>query len=209
MAWDIIPAGGWHYFENDGTKIEGNSHSELIANVTSYRTHNNLPLGNPEADVDKQVCARQPAVCGIGRVEDDDAPKKVYGQPIKRRLVDRVATWLGNRYAKLGSIQTVSKEEAERRTSICVSCEKNQKDWRAQVTRDCAPCGDRIEVLDTLSFKIRKGNQVTREKNLGACQHYGMELQTAVWMPEQAMQMRKHYPNAPSNCWLAQMEEAK
>jgi hypothetical protein len=209
MPWDIIPTDGWHFFDGDGTKVEGNSHDELVKNVIQYRISNNFPTGNPEVEVDTQICARQPSVCGAGYQEANftDAPAKLYGQPLKRRLIDRIAQWTANRTSRLGAVHYVPAEEAQRRAAICAACPQNTLTWKSEATKDCAPCRERISALEIQSFKLKKGNQLPIEKRLGACRALGHINEVAIWLEEPQLRHRKYFLNdTPSVCWLRAME---
>src|ERR1700738_2494654 len=119
MAWSVVPPdGGWHYYEKDGYKIQSDSHKNLVDSVRTYRIQNNLPLGNPEAEVDKYLCGKWPHLCGAGLTPnpvDDEAPPTAYGQRVMLGIGQRVGNWAANRYSRLGALQYVSKETAEAR----------------------------------------------------------------------------------------------
>jgi hypothetical protein len=211
--WQIVPPGGWHVpVPESDEPLRADSHDDLVQVLTRYRIDNNLPMGNPESEIDNYICNAWPHVCGASSLVrsegEDDKPPLAYGQPIKRRLIDRIAGWAANRYSRLGCVQLVSNEEAERRSGLCVGCPKNIIKWRENATRDCAPCAERIQALDVLLYKIRRGEKVEREKQLGACLQFGHENQSAVHLSEDMLRHRKHYTTgAPEFCWLLKMDD--
>jgi hypothetical protein len=204
MPWGVIPPGGWHFVEQ-GIRLEGESRDALIKTLHDYRLNNALPIGEPERDVDTFICTSFPNLCGgnVSRTLDADEPTKVYGVPVRRRISERVGSWTANRYSKLGSIHTVEREEAERRSNICINCPQNDNKWREKVTKDCPPCKERLERLDSTLFQVRQGKSVVREKLLGACTCAGQDNATAVWLPAKQLQHARHYLNdLDPTCWM-------
>lgn len=219
--WNVVPPGGWRFpdrskaatsrdLENAQTQwLESDTHDNLVALVTRYRTDNHLPPGQPEAEVDAHICEKWPHVCGCGTKqaqEDADAPQLVYGKPASKRLHERVAGWLANRYSIAQSqdgLATVTPEVAEHRASACIGCEYNVETWRADATRDCPSCADRIRELDALGYKITQGKESVRKTKLGSCAITGQDCAVAVWLAPQGLRHARFYQvELPGHCWL-------
>jgi hypothetical protein len=219
VAWSIVPPGGWHFHEEgraENDPIRGDTHDDLVARLRNDRAQNHRPIGDPEAEVDSYICGKWPHVCGARPLsgpppkqgDDDEAPKQEYGRPVVKKLSERVGSWLATRYARINSLDCVAAPEAERRAGICSRCSANVVDWRSRTIRDCPGCAVQIENLDALAYKIRKGKDVMQAKRLGACNQFGHDNNTAVWMGENGLKHAKHWQaGCPSPCWLKEIQK--
>lgn len=202
----VIPPNGWHFYvnEKDEEPLRAETYLQLEKALTDYRIANNEPVGSPADDIERQLCGRWPHLCGRRNPiepEDLDRPTLEYGRPAQRTLAERIFAWMSNRYSRLGTIEIVTSAEAERRSSICISCPKNQ-DWR-HYYRDCPGCADKLKKLTADLWKLRKGKEVTRENKLLGCASLGHDNATAVWLTEAALKHAKHYQaQLPPQCWL-------
>lgn len=188
----ILP-GGWHY-KCDAYRIphkgELPNPKEVISGIMTYRLENNLPVGDPEGDLEEYVCANFPAWC-----------RRAPGEPIPvqtqqgTRNVDLVLMWANEFYTKVGRLQLVPQKEADERAAICASCPL-QMDW----ANDCPPC---VTSAQRLMAILRQGKD-TIEGNLGGlrgCHAHGWDNRTAVHIDKQHLPPQAN-PNAPAQCWM-------
>lgn len=96
--------------------------------------------------------------------------------------IKRVAAGIGVLYDWLGSGATpVSKDEAERRAAICVSCPKNDGgDWKAYFTESIAE-----KIRQQLSIKHDLKLETSQDDKLTVCSGCDCPLHLKVWTPMQ------------------------
>jgi hypothetical protein len=189
----VVPPGGFHYIEkHDGieVKIESSSTDAVIEALLRYRVNNNIPPGNPQADVYNFICGQWPHFCSnnnpynktVGRTPSPD-------EPLSRRAV----VWI-TRLWNMGAGNQVTKEEAERRAKVCESC-PNNSDYRA------GGCGSCIEGIDRLAFNWLRQRSTPQDKQLNACKATGAILRCAVQAGQQPDLTEEEKAKLTPQCW--------
>lgn len=92
----------------------------------------------------------------------------------------------------------VSQEEADRRATICSSCQLN-----AQIT--CAGCHGFI----TLAHRFLRGREAAHQSKLGACVVCACFLAPTVWASPEVLERvdKKHVDSFPSHCWRRELND--
>ncbi len=190
ISRSVVPTGeGWPYIEN-GRKILGGTFDELVKNLTNDRIANQVNLGNPEQDIEAQLCERFPANCFASGPELPSPPSKA------RTFRERVTAWAANRYSKAGAITLVEQDEADRRAAICQECPANQN-WKTH----CQPC---IESTERTLLLIRQ-NRKPSLAVLG-CAIAGHDNTAACVLPEDALRHRNKYlTELTPQCWMREL----
>ena len=55
--------GGYLFIESDQSRHVGTSPGNLLLRVVAYRKRAGLPAGNPEVEIQNQICERNPGIC--------------------------------------------------------------------------------------------------------------------------------------------------
>lgn len=205
----VIMPGGYHYEEN-GKKIveDAISYEDLIERLAKYRAANGLPLGDPQRDVDRYICTNYPNMCGGQMptpVDDGTDPIELcYGQPVKRTPRERVMQWAANRMQKVGQIELVDRDEANRRATVCAMCPMKRR-WNEPV-EGCPGCNAYVEEAEVNLFKIRRAKHTDLQIGGHMCDVAGHDLETASFLEEPALRHRRNYAGLlPSNCWMNEL----
>lgn len=203
----VIMPGGFHYKENGKVIVEeAESYLDLISKLARYRAANQLPLGDPQADVDRYICTNFPNMCG-GRApppeEGVDPVELSYGVPVKKTPRERVMQWAANRMQKSGQIEFVDREEADRRAVICQACPM-RRTWDEPI-EGCPGCVAYVEEAKSYLVRIRANKEtLSALVNDGRmCDVAGHDLETACWLEEPALRHRRNYEGQfPEFCWM-------
>src|ERR1043166_8237605 len=59
----LWPPSGWVFLDSDGVKHQGANKRDLLTKLKTYRSRNRLLPGNPEKEVNDQLCAQFPGYC--------------------------------------------------------------------------------------------------------------------------------------------------
>jgi|SRR5215469_3187880 len=209
----VMMPGTWHFRENGKMIIEeAVSYEDLINRLAEYRAINGLPLGNPQADIDRYICTNFPNMCGIPPKVEEEGVDKVelsYGVPVAKSPRERVMQWAVNRMQKAGQLEFVDAEEADRRAAICNACPKKIQ-WN-QPIEGCPGCQAYVDEAETKLIKIRANKSSAYVLNLygHSCAVGGHDLETACWLEEAALKHRKNYTGKfPEKCWLDKLHES-
>lgn len=189
----VIPYGGYFKFREPATGqyLNGGTWDMLLQTVRDYRKANGIPLGlDFEDEVETQVCRNQPDECDY---IDDSIPRD---RQLSMSDVIRGTKVLLS--FKLAGSPLVSREEAERRGSICSGCRFNVTFPR--------PCTGLCPELRDLVVAI-VGNQGTQyDKDLKSCSICGCFTQAHIWLPLDILDkgltegMRSAFNSIP-HCW--------
>jgi len=87
--------------------------------------------------------------------------------------------------------QTVSQEEADRRSDICVSCPRHGTVTGCQGCRSMANWG----------FEVLSGKKTKNDDKLAQCKTCRCELKIKVWLPLGALSNQDLDGSYPSHCW--------
>jgi hypothetical protein len=195
IVTEMILPGGWHFISKDGYRIPLKSElpgpRDVIDAMVSYRLENNLPVGDPEGDLEEYVCNAYPTWCR----RESGAPRPIQERP-NLRNVDLVIGWANELYTKVGRLQLIPQKEAEERATICKACPK-QMDW----ARDCPNC---VTSAQRLLNILRQGKDTAVAQTADAvrgCSIYGWDNRTACHLDKQHLPQQPN-PGAPAECWM-------
>lgn len=174
-----IPSGGWRYprnIEHDGQKygkpisdgqfITGGDFPELVYRVGEFRIINNIPLGDPEAEVNDWLCRNTGAKCSPAK------PAAGFAKPPSGAAIVRFLAAMAKWFV---SGDSVSQEEAERRAEICAGCRFNLP----PADFSCFGC---FGLFARIAAII--GERKTRmNESLRFCGHCGCSLPVVVFTP--------------------------
>lgn len=85
---NLYPPDGYIFKDKDGVVHRGSNFGELFRKISAYRMRNRIPAGDPQAEVNAQLCKLFPGYC---KSEGSERPKprrtgcKTCGKPPKRR----------------------------------------------------------------------------------------------------------------------------
>src|SRR5262245_6364738 len=205
----VMMPGGWHIKENGKMIVEeAVSYEDLISQLARYRAVNQLPLGDPQLDVDHYICSNFPNMCG-GRMPVPDPEEGIdpielsYGQPVKKTPRERVMQWAANRMQRSGQIEFVDSETADKRGAICLACPMRRK-WDEPI-EGCPGCVAYVEEAESYLVRIRANKQSECSLlNAGQmCDIAGHDIETACWLEEPALRHRRNYEGRfPEFCWM-------
>jgi rubrerythrin len=206
VSTGVMMPGGWH-FKAYGKMIvnEAESYTDLIHKLAQYRAANGMELGDPQEDIDRYICTTFPNMCGaytrVAPEEGVDPVETSYGVPVKKTPRERVMQWAVNRMQKVGQIEFVDKEEADRRALICSECPHRIR-WNEPI-EGCPGCQTYVEQAESMLVKLR-ANKETGYWNAGySCNVAGHDIETACWLEEPALRHRRNYEGEfPDACWL-------
>jgi hypothetical protein len=104
------PPGGYPFTDPSGVPFTADSIKALLAKITSYRTANGLPAGNPEKEVEADYQVRYPwLVSKVGVIEDTKE--------------DPVARWINRQWKSPTRERDFVESETERvRLETCAAC---------------------------------------------------------------------------------------
>lgn len=168
--------------EADGTLLVGNSWNGVIARVRLYRKQNNLPPGDPEAEVHAQACARMPSLCS--ETDGGVTIKAVRDSSLKTRVLAWFAGIRGHPQPMVDSAV------AAQRATVCKQCPMN-----TALPEGCLACRHALaELRKAVLGSGRAGDAALTHRG---CSVLGFEPATAVWIDSPTE------PNAelPGFCW--------
>jgi len=168
--------------ETDGTLIVGNTWKGVFARVRLYRKQNNLPPGDPEAEVHAQACARNPSLCSE---EDGVAHAAVRTASLKGRVMQWFSA-LRSRWPP----PFVDSQIAASRAAICKQCPMNEA-----LPEGCANCRHALaELRKSVLGGARVGDAALQHHG---CAVLGFEQATAVWIDDVTVENAE----LPGFCW--------
>lgn len=197
----FAPPGGWHYEEpSTGKVFKSIVKSTLITEIKNHRISHGIPVGNVEADVENFICVKNneqwPGLC----LEDEgysDAPiKSKYTVADVRAFGESVAHTL-----KSGGV--VSKEEANRRASICLGCKLNVK------VEGCTSCSKIASFI--YGILGARADDLAYKERLLQCGNCGCALAAKVWISKQELksnqQIEGKLDSYPKWCWMKESQD--
>jgi hypothetical protein len=174
----LYPTRGWQYHLPDGCVLKASSRDRLIRALTDYRALNHLGAGEPDVDVDAQVCAAEPRLC---------RPRKRgirASGPFTNKDVARACSAIV-RAIGLGKAPKVADSIVKWRTAVCIECPHNR---HPSIT--CAPCESRIAE----ATRLVRGHAPPIQ-GLASCAIFGHPNDLAVRLDVPSR------TSAPANCW--------
>lgn len=199
----LIPPNRWFYIQ-DGTKLDGGTYEGTVDLIRKYREANNLPAGDPEADLNDFTCERWPNGCMKSLSEPT---------PSQTAFHEQVGDFLGNygRWAKTG-YETVDQIEANHRANICWKCPANKQ---VKVEERIGCCGGRKvlqklasvskSMASALTWPALRNKSTPADKELYTCEVCGCPSKVSVWLPARVYRydaaMMHKFREANGRCW--------
>jgi len=177
---NLYPKSGYRYKEPDGTLIIGPNWRAVIVKVIAYRKRNNLPLGNPEVEVNAQACQNNASLCH----EDSSVTRE------KRKEVSlkgRVLNWFND--IRRGGITFVAEHVMRERANVCANCPKN-----LSLPEGCASCKGAVKELRRI---VLDGKPVDERITFHGCAVLGSDPSVDVWLDRVTVEN----PELPAHCW--------
>lgn len=190
---NLWPQGGRFFIDEDGVKHKADQWEHLAVRLATYRKKAGKPLGDPHAEIEAQVCARQPGYCQDSIPAPPVPPVVVRQQNQPRfnagQLTKRVLRWLLNllKLRRAGSARRVSLAEARRRADICSRCPMQRG-----LSSVCGSCtSTRKQAAQVLIGDRRLPNP------LQGCLALGEDTMISVQIEQDPAQQE----GLPPNCW--------
>lgn len=190
----VLHQGAIVYERPDGIRVEFWTREQGITALTKALAANNKPIGDPQEEIDLFLQkSKIPYSTPIPIITTHSVPEK------NRLLIERVNSWLGNKYDQRDKniLVFVNPEEAKRRAAICFACPYNIQ-WRDS----CRSC--RAEMKDAIERNeiTISGNRRTHfHDRLFACKLAGHSNKVAVQLGADNLKHREHY-KLPQKCWM-------
>lgn len=174
---NLYPPEGYYFIDTDGARIFGDSWPGVITRTRQYRERQGRPVGDVDAEVTTQACARAPSICHeVGAIE-----KKAR---VIASLKSRVLRWFRELEPERAFVTV---ETWKQRATICAECPHNQP-----LPGGCSTCRAAVAELRK-SVLDRRPN----DGRLNACSILGEDLPTAAHMERPAVAN----PGLPDRCW--------
>lgn len=189
LTTGVVPVDGWNYpqdYPQGQSMRQGGDFEELVADVLRFRIDNNLPIGDPAADVADYT--RQKSPQNDLRRKPGAGFQKSFARPITP-LVERMKDQMHLLSTK--QVARVDIDEADRRAKACIGCPQNIE-WKST----CSSCNADIAYRGDL---VRGRTQYQYDGQLRGCRLHALLLKTAVW---QADGLPERHAQAPVKCWL-------
>lgn len=182
---NLYPPDGYRFRDADGTLFKGESWRDVRRQVAEYRARNNMPAGDPEAEINAQQCAQTPGLCH----GDKPAPVRVAGSGSNGN--ERVLNWLGSvliSRRQNGTPAVIDNATARTRAAICAVCPRQKA-----LSAACDAC------LNTIrdSRKVILGGERPVHESLHTCGVLGEDCVSSVHLDLGPVVD----PDLPSNCW--------
>lgn len=193
----VVPPEDFAFVESNGSVVRSPTKEGLVKAVTEYRELNGHEVGDVVADVELQITQNADRRRGI----IPPAPAFQHDNiPAPRNLRERVTNWASNRfYASNKGIQYVTQDEADRRGAVCAECPYNVS-WKI----GCPPC---VENNDRVLFLLNKGQKIKQSPKVSGCSHYGHDINTACFLPEDMLKHRVQMDPPDVPCWIKELDE--
>lgn len=187
-----VPPGGWHYIQPEtAVEFASDNYDDLIAQIIPHRKYKGLPVESVELDVQRQLCL------GLSDAHCKAEPDEVY-RPVTdltARLTTGMALALGKTVVAAlaevaaGKVPLASKEEAQRRASICRGCPFNKP-------ASLCSCSAVYKAIEAAIPKDRM------QPGISVCMACGCSLQAKVNLPLSVIQAGNS-PEVvfPPYCW--------
>lgn len=191
---NLWPQDGRFFIDEDGVKHKADQWEHLAVRLATYRKKAGKPPGDPHAEIEEQVCARQPGYCQeANRVPV--VPREVVRQQNQPRfnagqLTKRVLRWVLEllKSKRAGGARRVSSAEARRRAEICSRCPMQRG-----LSQACGSCtSTRKQATEVL---VGNGKKVPQP--LQGCLALGEDTAISVYIE----QGPANPEGLPEECW--------
>jgi len=192
-AKNRVPYGGQYEIVDPLTGYRGRGKFSLLVNeLKEARKANGFPIGlDFEREVEGWVCEQYPQECEEHNPAIPRRPRSLTTSDVIRGTTVMLAHWLAGR-----PIET--REEAERRASICAGCRYNVPIQ--------SRCGGICAELSNIVERVVGGKGTSMDGALHSCFICGCHLRAAVWTTLDVQckavdgHMQSQFASVP-NCW--------
>lgn len=185
---NLHPKGGFKYVDPDNVTHMADDLASLIQVVTHYRNRVGRPLGNPQVEIEDQLCQRHPALCRVADAARRSGTVSQIGTPTPEQTALAIHTAFNIKQAGRYPGKLLGLTEATARAETCREC-SHAVDW----TVGCSPCMRSVAGLTDAALAPLPVIRSTRNK---ACALAKDSLELAVWRDS----VRKA-KGAPAPCW--------
>lgn len=179
---NLYPREGYFFKDADGSVHRAADWPKVMVNVAAYRKRAGMRIGDVEAEVSAQACARNPAHCAEINEATIHATKiaSLKGRVLKylsfiRGLVP------GNR------VPWVAERDAANRASVCASCPLN-----TALPEGCSSCRAAVREMQK---EILGGRRI--DARLNGCAILGESLPVSIWVDHTVVDSDA----LPAHCW--------
>jgi hypothetical protein len=181
---NLFPPDGYVFVERDGSRLRGEGWKDLEARIRGYRAINGMPPGDPWAEIQVQICSRNPSFC-----HEEGPPVPPQGHH-SLTFNQRVLQWFVHaiglkRVDRLGRVDDAT---AAARAEICARCPAQKS-----LNHACEGCLASIK-------ESRKGllnGATSLHQNLQPCAVLAEDCQTSVHVEQPPTDV----PGLPGHCW--------
>jgi len=185
----MVPPRGFRFNQGD-VLLESYSEEELVNVVTNYRAENNLPVGDVQGDIERQICGQYPHSCHDVDHLEINIVSNTRPTP-QGELLQDITAWASNLLRSTEAISLVDDETAEGRSKICRAC-PNNANWRGK----CAPC---VTSAERICASVRQGRDTFSSKVLGGCHALRHDNRTAIFIEKEHLST---CADLPKECWI-------
>lgn len=179
---NLYPREGYYYKNADGARIVGTSWPNVMAKVAAYRKRAGIPVGDVEAEVSAQACARNPSHCA-------DLNEATIHHTKVASLKGRVLQYLsfirgrvpGNR------VPWASEHDARNRANCCAQCPHNMA-----LPEGCSSCRAAVRAMQK---EILGGRRI--DARLNGCAILGESLPVSTYVEHDVVDNGE----LPGHCW--------
>lgn len=195
LTLGVVPMGDWTYSQEWGDqqlqKISGSSWEDLIEQVRIFRLNQNIPIGDPAAEVSEAIRKRSPQndIWRTGKAEftrNNHVPLTP--------LIEKMREYFGKLKNKQVALE--SEDVAEKRAEVCLGCPQN-----INYQSSCHGCDERVRYDGIL---IRRRAEFRLDSRLKGCRLHGFLLSTAVFLTDEDLPPR--HPDSPPGCFVKPKE---
>ncbi len=180
---NLFPRSGYFFKEADGTILRAEvGWAGVIARVKAYRRRNNLPPGDPDAEVNEFACKQNPNLC-------TEVSNAQIMQTRRVSIKGKLLTWLNKMIAliKKEPATFVSAELSKQRADICAGCPFN-----TPISESCTPCR---KAMNELRRAVVGGRSL--DTRVTGCLVLNEDIPTTVWLDMQTVANAE----LPGHCW--------
>lgn len=191
---NLWPQDGRFFIDEDGVKHKADQWEHLAVRLATYRKKAGKPPGDPHAEIEAQVCARQPGYCRETQ-QVPSTPREVARQQTSPRynpgqLTKRVVRWLLSmlKARRAGGAKRVTPAEARRRAEICARCPMQRG-----LSQACGSCtATKKQAAEVLMAGARRVPQ-----ELNGCVALGEDTSISVYIEQDPAKP----DGLPAECW--------
>ena len=187
----VVPPGGWRYTQPEtGFAFSSSTLRVLVSKVREHRAANNLPPGDPQADIEAFVCAQLPVGAESCQAEIEGDYSNI---ALKTKFtMDDVKRFIQAAVAALGDRGLTDEKTADSRAHICAACPLNMP------VKGCWRCAGLADWM----FRLIGSRRTAHGSRLQQCGVCGCSIKAKIWLPQDVAQKVSEGYKFPTWCWL-------